>query len=111
MNEFKTILTRLKEILTNKDRPDTKIRDKDIAAALKIKSSALASYKRRDKVPYQAILTYCHNNRLDVRKVLFDEDNSIVLYPTPVEDGKVQVRYFLSLKAYSHYLAKLKNHS
>ncbi len=107
MNEFKTILTRLKEILSSKGQSIKKIRDKDVAAALNIKASTLASYKRRDKAPYKAILTYCHNNRLDVRKILFDVDEPIISYPaqTPIEVGKVRIKYFNSLVAYSHYLS------
>ena len=107
MNEFKTILTKLKEILSGKDQSSKKIRDKDIAAALNLKPTTLASYKSRNKAPYQAILTYCHNNRLDIRKLLFDEDKLVINYSKPVEavaDGKVRVRYFRNLDAYSRYL-------
>jgi hypothetical protein len=64
MKDFKTILKTLKQIIT----PQHKVTDKAIAAALKIKPTTLASHKRRDKPPYKAILTYCHKNRLDVRK-------------------------------------------
>ncbi len=105
MNELKTILTKLKEIINQELQTDKKVFDKDVATALSIKPSTLASYKSRDKPPYQAILTYCHNNRLDVRKILFN-DNAIICYPTqvPIEDGKVRVRYFRTLDAYSHYI-------
>jgi len=107
MNEFKTILSKLKEAISSKDKSIRKIRDKDIAAALNIKPSALASFKRRDKPPYHLILTYCHNNRLDVRKVLFDEIQPIIDHPnqTPVEAGKVRVKYFRSLEAYGRYIS------
>ncbi len=108
MNEFKTIITRLKEIIRQQVQSDKKVLDKDIAVALNIKASALASFKRRNKPPYQAILTYCHNNRLDVRKILFDEDQPIVNYPRqePIVVSKVQVRYFKTLKDYANYLKK-----
>ena len=104
MNILKTIIEKLKETLS----PNTKekVLDKDIATALNIKPSSLASYKRRDKPPYQAILTYCHENRLDVRKILFNENMPIISYPTsePVEVGKVRIKYFKTLDAYSNYL-------
>ena len=102
MNDFKTILTTLKKIIS----PQDKVTDKTIATALNIKPTTLASYKHRDKAPYQAILTYCHDNRLDVRKVLFDDVEPIVEYPAPilVDNGKVRVRYFRTLDDYSHYL-------
>ena len=105
MNEFKTILIKLKDII---GAHGAKVKDKDVAAALNIRSSTLASYKRRDKPPYKAILTYCHDNRLDVRKLLFDKFEPAVSYPAPIEDGKVQVRYFRTLEAYALYLDGLK---
>ena len=102
MNDFKTILSTLKKIIS----PQDKVTDKTIATALKIKPTTFASYKHRDKAPYKAILTYCHDNRLDVRKVLFDDVEPIVEYPAPipVDNGKVRVRYFRTLDDYSHYL-------
>ena len=102
MNDFKTILSTLKKIIS----PQHKVTDKTIATALNIKPTTLASYKHRDKAPYKAILTYCHDNRLDVRKVLFDDVEPIVEYPAPipVDNGKVRVRYFRTLDDYSHYL-------
>ena len=102
MKDFKTILNKLKQIIA----PQRKVLDKEVATALNIKPTTLASYKRRDKAPYKAILTYCHDNRLDVRKVLFGDVEPIVEYPVPipVEDGKVQIRYFRTLEAYANYL-------
>ncbi len=103
MNEFKTILIKLKEILASGSK--VKVLDKDIAVALNIKPTTLASYKRRDKAPYRAILTYCHDNRLDVRKILFDDKMPIVSYPdVTVVEGKVRVKYFKTLKSYERYL-------
>ena len=101
MNEFKTILARLKEIIGTHG---VKVKDKDIASALQIKPATLASHKSRDKPPYKALLTYCHNNRLDVRKLLFDKFEPAVSYPAPIEEGKVRVRYFRTLVAYELYL-------
>ena len=108
MNEFKTILARLKEIIKQQLQSDKKVLDKHIAAELNIKPATLASYKSRDTLPYKAILTYCHENRLDVRKVLFDESEPIINYPiqAPIEEGKVRVKYFRSLAAYVNYLKK-----
>ena len=100
MKDFKTILTTLKQIIA----PQHKVTDKPIPAALKIKPTTLASYKHRDKPPYKAILTYCHDNRLDVRKILFDDDVPAVTYPASTERGKVQVRYFKSLEEYKQFL-------
>ena len=113
MNEFKTILTKLKEIIKQQLQTDKKVLDKDVAQALSITPALLASYKQRDKPPYKAILTYCHNNRLDVRKILFDESEPIISYPhqLPIEDGKVRVKYFRTLEVYALYLSQLKQSS
>ena len=104
MNEFKTILTKLKEIIGTHG---VKVKDKDVASALQIKPATLASHKSRDKPQYKAILTYCHDNRLDVRKILFNEDAPVSNYPATValEAGKVRVRYFRTLEAYALLLA------
>lgn len=113
MNEFKTILIKLKEMLRQQVQSDKKVMDKQVAETLGIKPTTFASYKSKDKPPYRAILTYCHDNRLDVRKVLFNEDEPILNYPVPVliETGKVQVKYFKTLEAYDIYLNQLKESS
>lgn len=110
MNNFTTIINKLKENINQQLQTNKKVLDKDLAQVLNIKPTALASYKRRDKPPYQAILTYCHNNRLDVRKILFNVDEPIIDYLTqvPVEGGKVRVKYFKTLENYALYLGKLK---
>ncbi len=105
MNEFKTILTKLKEIIGQQLQTDKKVLDKDVAQALNIKPSTLASYKRRDKPPYQAILCFCEAHHVDAGKVLNGVDEPIANYPAPVEGGKVRVRYFRTLEAYGDYLS------
>jgi len=108
MNDFKTILIKLKEIIAQQLQTDKKVLDKDVAQALSVKSTTLASYKSRNKPPYKAILTYCHNNKLDVRKVLFNDTELILKHTTqvPVVDGRVRVKYFRTLEAYANYLKK-----
>ncbi len=110
MNEFKTILSKLKDIIKQQVKTDKKVLDKHVAEILGIKPTTFASYKSKNKPPYKVILTYCHNNRLDVRKILFDEADPIIDYPghAPIESGKVQVRYFRTLVVYGTYLSDLK---
>ena len=100
MKDFKTILLTLKQVIPHPN----KITDKAIASALNIKPTTFASYKRRDKPPYKAILIYCHDNRLDIRKILFDDAGPIVSHLKVVENGKVRVKYFRTLEAYRSYL-------
>lgn len=106
MNDYKIILTKLKQIIGQQLQTNKKVLGKDVAQALSIKSAILASYKNRNKTPHKAILTYCHDNRLDVRKILFDEVRPIIDYPkqTPIEDGKVSVKYFRTLASYEKWL-------
>ncbi len=113
MNEFKTILTKLKEIIKQQRKSDKKVLDKQVAETLGIKPTTFASYKSKNKPPYKAILSYCHENRLDVRKILFDESEPIINYPTPmpIETGKVQIKYFRTLEVYALYLNRLKDSS
>ena len=108
MNEFKTILTKLKDIINQQVQTDKKVLDKQVAKVLGIKPITFASYKNKNKLPYKAILTYCHNNRLDVRKILFNDTELMINYPiqVPVENGKVRVKYFRTLEAYASYLKK-----
>jgi hypothetical protein len=107
MNEFKTILTKLKEIIRQQLQTDKKVLDKQVAETLGIKPTTFASYKSKNKPPYKAILSYCHDNRLDVRKILFDEDALVIAYPSqePVAVGKVRVKYFRTLEVYKSYLS------
>jgi len=108
MNNLQPIITKLKETITKQRKSKTKILDKDIAIELGIKPALLASYKRRDKSPFKIILSYCHNNRLDVVKILFSESEPIINYPAqvPMETNKVKVKYFKTLEAYANYLKK-----
>lgn len=109
MNDFKTILIKLKEIIKQQHRNNKKVSNKEVAQLLNIKATTLAGMKYKDKPPYQAILTYCHNNRLDVRKILYDEFQPIIDYPkqSTSEDGKVRVKYFRTLVSYEKWLANL----
>lgn len=108
MNDFKTILIKLKVIISSEDESNKKVLDKDIANTLGIKATTLATYKKKNKPPYKAILTYCHNNRLDVQKILFNDTGPIICYPmqVPIKNGKVSVKYFRNLEAYANYLKK-----
>jgi len=57
-----------------------------------MKPTTLASYK--------SILTYCYENNLDVKKILFDELELLFNYASKVENNKIKVRYFKTLDAY-----------
>ncbi len=69
MNNFQTIIMKLKTLLRQTDR--TKVHDKDVATALGIPPSTFASMKRRNTIPYKAILDYCVLHRISANALLF----------------------------------------
>jgi len=96
MQTFKQITDRLKELIGSN-------KDKDVAAALGIKPTTFASMKRRQKIPHKAIISYCHNNRIDANTVLLDE-NELDEPVAPEIEGKIVIKYFRSFEAYVYYL-------
>ncbi len=92
MQSFNQITNKLKQIIGSD-------KDKAVAAALGIKPTTFASMKRRQKIPYKAILVYCSDNRIDANTVLLGE---IALGEpvTPEVKGKIVVKYFRSFEAY-----------
>lgn len=70
---FEDIITRLRQLLllqTNKD----KIKDRDIALALKLDPQYFAVIKRRNKIPYEALAHFCHKNRISLNWILFAQN-------------------------------------
>lgn len=70
MNDFKTIVKRLKEYI--RISQDTKVLDKDIASLLEISQSQFATLKRRNSTPYADILKFCKREKLSCNKIFFD---------------------------------------
>jgi len=50
MNEFKTIITKRKEIIAQQVKTNKKVLDKNVAQVLNIKVTTLAGMKRKDKL-------------------------------------------------------------
>ena len=71
MNDFNTITTKIKAILSQ--RIEGKVFDKDVAAALDINPTAYATMKRRKTIPHKAILDYCVTNHIDANDLLFSK--------------------------------------
>ncbi len=92
MQSFNQIITTLKEITGHTT-------NKAIAIELHIKPATFASMKRRQKIPYKAILAYCLDNRVDADTVLLGEAGVL-----PEIEGKVVVRYFRSLDVYGKFI-------
>ena len=100
MNNFKQIIARLKKITGSN-------KDKDVAIALGIKPTTFASMKRRQRIPFKAVLAYCCDNRINANTVLLGAialDEPIM----PETEGKIVVKYFRSFEAYVLYLGLSK---
>ena len=63
--------------------------------------------KRRQKIPFKAILAYCSDNRIDANTVLLGE---IALGEpvAPEPEGKIVVKYFRGFEVYVLYLGLSK---
>ena len=71
MNDFNTITTKIKAILSQ--QIEGKVFDKDVATALNINPIAYATMKRRKSIPHKAILDYCVANHIDANDLLFSK--------------------------------------
>lgn len=68
MNDFMTITAKLKTILAQ-TKCQT-VYDRDVALALDLTPSSFASMKRRQTIPYRAILDYCVRNHINADTLL-----------------------------------------
>ena len=83
MNNVATIITKLKSILSQSRQ--AKVHDKDVAAALGIAPSTLASMKRRNTPPYKAILDFCALHRINANALLFNRPvNNLIDRPATI---------------------------
>lgn len=69
MNNFTTIIAKLKTILSQMKQ--RKVHDKDVAIALGLTPSTFASMKRRNTIPYRAILDFCAEHYINANTLLF----------------------------------------
>lgn len=84
MNNFQTIIMKLKTILQQIHR--IKVHDKDVATALSISPSTFASMKRRNTIPYRAILDFCALHHINANALLFDRPvNNLIESPKTIK--------------------------
>ena len=69
MNNFPTIIAKLKNILSQTKQ--RKVHDKDVAIALGLSPTTFASMKRRGTIPYRAILDFCAGHHINANTLLF----------------------------------------
>jgi len=69
---FNDILERLRTLL-QQQTGQPKVRDRDIAATLKLDPQYFAVIKRRNKIPYEALALFCHQKRISLNWLLFGQ--------------------------------------
>lgn len=70
MRDFHGVIEVLKNYLAGIQT--TKILDKDVAKALNISQSNFATIKRRNSIPYENILKFCHKEKLCCNDIFFE---------------------------------------
>lgn len=69
---FNEIIERLRTLL-QQQTGQPKVRDRDIAATLKLDPQYFAVIKRRNKIPYEALAFFCHRQRISLNWILFGQ--------------------------------------
>ena len=81
MHEFKQVLLRIKEFLSQKE---SKVTEKLVASHLGLKPEYLSRCKASGHIPYEKIVNFCHKNGLDINYILYgqgvtkDDDSKVV---------------------------------
>lgn len=81
MIAFDEITERLKDILSD-EVGDKKVYDKDVADALEISPAAFATMKRRNRIPYEEIVSFCSRRRISINWLLFNQNPSSLVETT-----------------------------
>lgn len=72
MIDFTEAMLRIKLVLSEQ-RKEEKIRDKDVAEALKLDPQYFAVIKRRKKIPYAHLAYFCKTFKVNLNWVLLEE--------------------------------------
>ena len=72
MIHFSDVMQRVKEILSLQSKRE-KIRDRDIAQALKLEPQYFAVIKKRKKIPYESLAHFCKHTKVNLNWILLDE--------------------------------------
>ena len=82
MNDLLTITNKLKTLLSQITQ--SKVQDKDLALVLGITPANLASMKRRNSIPYRAILDFCVRHHINANTLLFNRPVNNTIYTKPM---------------------------
>jgi len=70
---FSDIMQRIEKIIAA-DRKKRRVYNKEIAQALELTPEYFAVIKKRGKIPYEAIATFCRNREISINWVLFGQE-------------------------------------
>ena len=83
MNDFKMIMSKLKQILSRYQ--GEQVLDQDLAVALGLDASNFASMKHRNTIPYRAILDFCRKHHINANTLLFSRPaNNFITKPKEI---------------------------
>ena len=82
MNNFYTITVKLKTILTQLKQQ--KVHDKDLAQYLGVSPANFASMKRRNAIPFRAVLDFCMKHHINANTLLFNQPVNNIIYTKPL---------------------------
>ena len=91
--ELGHIIDNLKDVLSQ-ELGNKRVYDKDVAEALGISKESLSHMKRRNSIPYEAIVYFCAKRSLSINWILFDQ------IPTSLEEKTekfARIKYFKEL--------------
>lgn len=69
MIHFPEVMLRVKHVLSQQMKQE-KIRDRDIADALKLDPQYFAVIKRRRKIPYESLAHFCKHHKINMNWIL-----------------------------------------
>lgn len=96
MLDIKSIIDKLKVVLSKKTKKSGKVFDKDVATALGIPQATFATMKSRNSVPYEEILSFCAKYKISINWLFFDQATEMLLEET---NKFIQVRYYSNIQA------------
>lgn len=69
--QLNEIIEKIKDILSNEQ--DSKVLDKDVAAALWLSKDSLSHMKRKNSIPYEQIAKFCAQRKISINWVLYNQ--------------------------------------
>ena len=101
MNDFQTIMSKLKILLSTVEQRI--LYDKELAAALGINPNTFASMRHRNTIPYQAVLDLCTKRHIDANTLFFSRPvNNLIQRP-------LLITYYKSVRASAGSGAEVSN--